>query len=200
MELTSEHIDWAKMMARQARRQWPSVPFDDLFQEAQLRLWDVLKHYDPALNDSWQGFARKAIQQHLWRRAEQFSKWSKRNTTGHENTPDSSVSWHPDDEENAVLTQAERLISMLSDKHQYVLRQHFLFERTLEDIAGETSVSVAYIHQLHADALVAIRQVARYMGLPVCFQTETTLSQDFELSETMSDSAPQLSLFETKKG
>jgi DNA-directed RNA polymerase specialized sigma24 family protein len=198
MELTTEHQEWAKMMAHSARRRWPAVPLDDLYQEALLRLWRLLAFYDKDLNDSWQGFAYKAVYQHLWKKCEQWSTWNHRNATGHDSTPDPG-SWDAKDEVSPELEATRRLIAMLAPRHQWVVAQHVFGERTFRSIADEKNVSVAYVHQVYTEAVASMRELGGYMGLPVCCQPETTPSRDSEPSETMSDSAHQLFLFETKR-
>ena len=163
--MTDEEIEWAKRQARSVGRRWPSVPLEELEQEAQIALWKVMRHYDPAKNDNWQGFAFKYVHQVLRKRCEKWRRWTSRNNPG----ADLSRVILEDGRRDLDLSVSERraraVFHTLGTKYQWVVEEHMFHGRTFEDIAEDAAVSAAYINQLYSRAVVAMRKLSRYSGL-----------------------------------
>lgn len=166
MDLTDEHITWARRQAKAVARRWPSVPLQDLEQEALIITWRLMCDYDPARNDNWQGFAWETVRSTLLKRCEQFHRWSARHRLGipayAEPTVDHDEPHEPTDEQAAV----QRLVSVLSPLHAAIVQAHVYEERTFASIAKQRGCSQQYVAQLWGEAIAAMRSMNRYLRKP----------------------------------
>lgn len=173
-----------------------SVPFEDYLQYARIGLVEAIDDYDPGREASFETYSsyriRGAVLNGLGRESEvaaQRSFWRTRTQDGADALPMSAalpVAFEPEslDHEDdvadeavlanphAAVEQVELLVLIalvlekLPERERQLIRRHYFEQCEFRVIASELAVTPGRVSQLHAQALLRIRELLQPPGEP----------------------------------
>lgn len=165
--LPTEHLEWAKEIARGMLRRMPaSVESDDLQQEAQLACWKAYQRWRPEWNTSFRGFAFQHVRGACWELARRRHL---RESTHSQLDRDAVIPIHADpgnglDQATVLGVLWSECWPLLRPKHQRILAMRYLQDASLPEIARAVGICKHTVRVEIQRALVCLRTELRSRG------------------------------------